>query len=261
MAAAFFNRLADPSRAAAASAGTEPAAQVHPEVVTAMREVGIDLSEAKPQRLTPDLAAGAAWLITMGCAEACPIVPGVKREDWPLRDPKGQGPEAVRAIRDEVRARVEALVDREGYSSVTIETADRDALPAILAFLAANRLPEAGLAEHATDLLVARRSGAIVGTAALEVYGCEALLRSVAVDAGVRGSGLGQRLTRTALDRARQRGVARVFLLTETAAEFFPKFGFAGIDRGNVPDVIRGTAEFSSACPASARVMVVALRA
>jgi arsenate reductase len=96
------------------SAGTQPAARAHPEVVDAMREVGLDLSGAHPQRLTPGLAAGAAWLITMGCGDECPVVPGTRRDDWPLPDPKGQGLETVRAIRDDIRARVADFVARHG---------------------------------------------------------------------------------------------------------------------------------------------------
>jgi arsenate reductase len=115
MAAAFFNAAADPARAAALSAGTQPAERVHPEVLAAMREVGIDLSGAKPRKLTPELAKEAHLIVTMGCGESCPAVPGVPVEDWPLPDPKGQGPEAVRAIRDEVRARVAALIARRGW--------------------------------------------------------------------------------------------------------------------------------------------------
>ena len=111
MAAAFFNQLADPSLALAISAGTEPGERVHPEVAAAMVEVGIDLSGARPQRLTEELAAGATWLITMGCGDKCPVVPGVKRDDWPLQDPKGQPVERVREIREEVRGRVRAFVD------------------------------------------------------------------------------------------------------------------------------------------------------
>ena len=111
MAAAFFNQLADPSQALAISAGTEPGERVHPEVAAAMGEVGIDLSGARPQRLTEELAAGATWLITMGCGDKCPVVPGVKRDDWPLQDPKGQPVERVREIREEVRERVRAFVD------------------------------------------------------------------------------------------------------------------------------------------------------
>ena len=110
MAAAFFNALADSSKARAVSAGTNPGAQVHPEVVAAMREVGMDLHAAVPRLLTPELAQGASWLITMGCGDACPVVPGVSRGDWPLDDPKGQPLERVREIRDEIRRRVEAFL-------------------------------------------------------------------------------------------------------------------------------------------------------
>jgi arsenate reductase len=116
MAAAFFNTLADPSAARAISAGTEPGERVHPEVVSAMGEVNIDLSAAKPQRLTSELAEGAEMLITMGCGEACPVVPGVRRDDWPLPDPKGQPLEAVRGVRDAIRERVAELVRAEGWA-------------------------------------------------------------------------------------------------------------------------------------------------
>lgn len=115
MAAAFFNALADPRRARALSAGTEPAARVHPEVVEAMREVGIDLSTARPARLTAELAASVQLLVTMGCGEACPHVPGLPRQDWPLSDPKGQAVEQVRRIRDEIRGRVEKLLDEMSW--------------------------------------------------------------------------------------------------------------------------------------------------
>jgi len=113
MAAAFFNQLADPSLAHAVSAGTEPGARVHPEVLEVMREVGIDLSAAQPRKLTEELAADADLLITMGCGENCPYVPGLRRDDWPLRDPKGLPLEEVRIIRDEVKQRVENLLHAE----------------------------------------------------------------------------------------------------------------------------------------------------
>jgi arsenate reductase len=114
MAAAFFNAQADSSKAQAVSAGTNPGPQVHPEVVAAMREVGMDLHAAVPRLLTPELAKDATWLITMGCGDACPVVPGVSRGDWPLDDPKGQPLERVRQIRDDIRQRVEVfLVDHD----------------------------------------------------------------------------------------------------------------------------------------------------
>jgi arsenate reductase len=114
MACASFNALADPLKARAVSAGTRPGTQVHPEVVAAMREVGIDLRSAKPQLLTLELAKGADLLVTMGCGDECPVVPGLRRDDWPLEDPKGLPLERVRQIRDEIRARVTALVAAEG---------------------------------------------------------------------------------------------------------------------------------------------------
>ena len=109
MAAAFASRYPD---VRAVSAGTEPAERVHPEVVDVMREVGIDLTDAQPQKLTMDLAQQADLLITMGCGDKCPYVPGLKIEDWPLEDPKGKPIERVREIRDEIQRRVEALLQR-----------------------------------------------------------------------------------------------------------------------------------------------------
>ncbi|HET8938014.1 MAG TPA: arsenate reductase ArsC [Polyangiales bacterium] len=116
MAAAWFNQLADPSLAHAVSAGTEPGGRVHPEVLEAMREVGIDLAHEKPRYLDDDLARGAAMLVTMGCGEQCPVVPGARREDWPLEDPKGKPIERVREIRDEVRARVSQLLQSNHWA-------------------------------------------------------------------------------------------------------------------------------------------------
>jgi len=115
MAAAFFNVLAEPAVAQAISAGTEPAPRVHPEVVQVMHEVGIDLGAARPQRLTPELAAGAALLVTMGCGESCPLIPGLRRADWALPDPKGEPLERVREIRDQIHAHVGALLAAEGW--------------------------------------------------------------------------------------------------------------------------------------------------
>jgi protein-tyrosine-phosphatase len=113
MAAAFFNQLSDPSKAQAVSAGTEPGERVHPEVLTVMQEAGIDLSSGKPQKLTEEMAKDAQLLITMGCGDKCPYVPGLRRDDWPLPDPKGQPIQEVRMIRDDIRRRVQELLNRE----------------------------------------------------------------------------------------------------------------------------------------------------
>jgi arsenate reductase len=118
IAAALFNELADPRVARAISAGTEPASRVHPEVVTAMREIGIDLERAAPQPLTPELARQAQVLVTMGCGDRCPFVPGARVEDWPLEDPRGQSAQGVREIRDEVERRVRDLILRERAARV-----------------------------------------------------------------------------------------------------------------------------------------------
>jgi arsenate reductase (thioredoxin) len=116
MAAALFNQAADPAKAEALSAGTKPGTTVHPEVRDVMGEIGIDLSTARPRLLTGDLARDVDVLITMGCGEECPHVPGVERDDWALPDPKGRPIGEVRAIRDEIQARVAALVASRGWA-------------------------------------------------------------------------------------------------------------------------------------------------
>jgi len=120
MAAAFFNQMADPTRAKALSAGTTPAQRVHPEVADVMRELGADLTGAKPQLLTTELAAGARLLVTMGCGEECPYTPGVEVQDWPLEDAKGKPIARVREIRDEIQGRVGALIEARGWARAAI---------------------------------------------------------------------------------------------------------------------------------------------
>jgi arsenate reductase (thioredoxin) len=110
-----FNAFADPSRADAVSAGTHPGDHVHPIVIEAMREVGLDVSANRPQRLTAELARTGSLLVTMGCGDECPYVPGLRRDDWPLSDPKSRPLEEVRSIRDEIRSRVEALIASRGW--------------------------------------------------------------------------------------------------------------------------------------------------
>lgn len=116
MAAAWFNRLCDPTKAKAISAGTQPGERVHPEVVQAMREAGIDLAAVKPQLLTEELAKQATLLVTMGCGDACPFIPGLKKIDWDLRDPKNQSIIVVRQIRDDIRQRVSQLLAEQGWA-------------------------------------------------------------------------------------------------------------------------------------------------
>ena len=115
MAAAFFNELADPARARAISAGTQPAEAVHPVVIDVMKEAGIDISGQRPRRITPELAKEALLLVTMGCGDQCPVVLGLERADWPLPDPKDRPLAEVRAIRDDIRSRVLRLVTSRGW--------------------------------------------------------------------------------------------------------------------------------------------------
>jgi protein-tyrosine-phosphatase len=111
MALGWFRQLAD-DRAVAWSGGSEPAEQVNPSAVAAMAEVGIDISRARPQRWTDDMLDRTDVVVTMGCGDACPVVPGVRYEDWPLDDPAGRDVEVVRPIRDEIERRVRDLLAR-----------------------------------------------------------------------------------------------------------------------------------------------------
>lgn len=112
MCTAFFNALIDPTKAYAIAAGSEPATKVHPEVVEVMKELGIDISQSKPLKLTIEVAQDADLLVTLGCGERCPYIPGLKIEDWPLADPKGKDLRSVRLIRDEIKVHVQKLVLR-----------------------------------------------------------------------------------------------------------------------------------------------------
>lgn len=143
--------------------------------------------------------------------------------------------------------------------TITIGAARSSDLPAVLALLERSGLPKEGLVDHRDTTVVARDGDEVVGSAALEIYGAAALLRSVAVTSTLRGEGLGQRLTRAALDEAHHRGVTTVYLLTETAADFFTRFGFHPIDRASVDPLVQQSVEFTSACPASAQVLVTSL--
>lgn len=112
MSRAFFEQLAAAAGGGhqARSAGTTPGDRIHPEVATAMREVGIDLSSRTPQQLTDELTAWADIVVTMGCGDQCPYIPGKRYIDWNLPDPKGMPLAAVRRVRDEIRRRVEDLM-------------------------------------------------------------------------------------------------------------------------------------------------------
>lgn len=120
MVTAFLSQLAERERAEAVSAGTAPGLHVHSEIIAAMQEIGIDLSNAKPQKLTEELARDAQLSVTMGCCDKCPYVPGLRRDDCPLRDPKGRPIDEVRGIRDEIRDKVQLLLTKPGLGLFAI---------------------------------------------------------------------------------------------------------------------------------------------
>ena len=125
----------------------------------------------------------------------------------------------------------------------------------VLALMARAHLPTDGLAAHLDAAFVARDGDRIVGSAAIEIYEDGGLLRSVAVDAECRGAGLGGRLTAAAIEHAQRRALPALYLLTTTAEDFFPRFGFERITRDEVPASVQMSIEFRGACPASAIVM------
>lgn len=143
--------------------------------------------------------------------------------------------------------------------SVEIRPAAPEDMKSLLELLEKNNLPLDGLIDHLATTLVAGEGQAIVGGIALELYGGEALLRSAVVDEAYRGIGLGQHLTQAALDLAGKLGVKEMYLLTETAGKFFPRFGFKPVNRSEVPDSVQESVEFRSACPVSALVMRLSL--
>ncbi len=149
--------------------------------------------------------------------------------------------------------------ERTTDNAVDIRLAQARELPAVLDLLKQSRLPDVGLAQHTGSLLVAVDGDRVVGCAALELYRRAALLRSVAVAEAHRGRCLGQRLTRAALEMGQARGVRSVYLLTETAAEFFQRLGFRPVARDQAEADVGASAEFQGACPASATCMVLAL--
>jgi len=147
--------------------------------------------------------------------------------------------------------------DTEPYEIVPADPAHWEAIAGLVT---ASGLPLDGLEPHLGSAIVAREPGGIVGCAALELYGHDALLRSVAVAPQRRGAGVGLALTAAAIELARRRGVTAVWLLTETASDFFPRFGFERSTRHAVPAAVRQSVEFTTLCPESATVMMLPLR-
>jgi N-acetylglutamate synthase-like GNAT family acetyltransferase len=229
-----------------------------------MREVGVDLSGIRPQKLTTVLAKESALLVTMGCGESCPVVPGLERDDWPLEDPKGRAPERVRELRDEIRKRVWKLLTERGWAvpvGQDLRDSRPDDDPQLRAFLKASGLPVDDVEIGRQEYLLACEGERIVGSVGLEVAFEDALVRSLAVAPDRRGLGLGKRLLEVAIQRARIRSIRTLYALTMTAEAFAAAQGFVRISRAEVPAAIASLPQFGALCPVTAVCMRLAVQA
>lgn len=276
MAAAYLQHLAG-DRIEVRSAGSAPADQVNPAAVAAMLEDGIDMSAQTPKILTDEAVQDSDVVITMGCGDTCKFYPGKRYEDWVLDDPAGQGVDAVRPIRDEIRTRVRELIaslipatDGDApdgaldgaLDGVELRAATPDDRPAVDGLLADNGLPLDGL-DAAARVLVATNGDDLVGVAALERHGdgpdTAYLLRSVAVRPELRDRGLGVRLVTAALAVV-DADHAPVALLTDTAPDFFARFGFDVVDRSALPASLGASVELQGVCAESTPAMLRSAR-
>lgn len=260
------------ARVAVASAGSKPS-RVNPYAIEVMREIGVELAAHRSKGVDAIDPATVDTVITLCAAEVCPVWLGhARRLHWPLPDPASDDPALdsdalrarFRAARDELLRRLVGLAATAPPAGVTLTSAREDDRAAIRALLAACDLPVdgvdgvdgAGDAALATTHVVARRDDRLVGVAALERHGDDALLRSVAVVPDERGTGLGVALTAERLVTARAAGVRAVYLLTTTAADFYRRFGFAPCARTDLPAAIAATPEVATIYPKIGRAHV-----
>jgi protein-tyrosine-phosphatase/N-acetylglutamate synthase-like GNAT family acetyltransferase len=245
-------------RAAVESAGSRPG-RVHPLAIAAMQEVGVDLSGQRSKAVGDLDATGVDLVVTLCAEEVCPVgLRGARRLHWPIPDPAGPGEtlEGFRAARRDLLTRLVELAAAMPPPGVAIRPAVEADRTEADVLLAASGLPRS---DRVGSYVVARRDGALVGVAGLEVHGDAAILRSVAVAPGERGSGLGVALSAERLVAARAAGVAVVYLLTTTAPEFYLRFGFRRFPRDGVPASVAASTEFASVCPVSAVCMAAEL--
>ena len=186
------------------------------------------------------------------------MVPGLERIDWELHDPEGEIIDRVRALREVLRQRVQALIDERGWgaqSSFRVRPAHQEDFSAVAKLLENADLPLAGVREHWDRFLVAEASGRVMGAVGVEIYGSCALLRSLVVDERFRNRGIGKALVANLRPLIRAAGVGGLFLLTTTAADYFTHLGFERIPREQLPESLSASEELRGACPASAVAM------
>ncbi len=255
MAEALARRLFGP-RHAVASAGRQPG-PIPPPTIAAMAEVGVDLAGYRSKGIAEVATGEATRLIAVDGADAATAgLEVVERQVWPIPDPAdGDGDDLprYRAARDAILAHLVELVAADIPPGVTVAPAGDADRAAVTALLAATDLTTEGVDEQfPAGYVVATRDGALVGAAGLESYGDAGVLRSVALAPRERGLGLGVALTANRVVAARRRGLAAIYLLTTTAADFYDRFGFAPWPRAAVPPAVASCREFATACPASA---------
>lgn len=248
------------------SAGTE-ARGVHPLAAAVLREVGVDPSRQSSKTIESlgDRPFSVVVTVCDAAREACPYFPAQDRTlHRSFRDPSAvEGTEAERldAFR-EVRDEITAWLDAEFGEGVAVVQARLPHRDAVLRLLADAGLPTEDLGPDALDAFpVALDGDDVVGTVAVEAYGEDGLLRSLAVTPGRRGRRLGKRLVGVAEADARRRGLRSLALLTTTAAPFFESLGYAPAERAAVPEAIRQSSEFAGICPSSAACLTKRLGA
>lgn len=251
------------------SAGSQPT-RVNPNAIAAMREVGIDITGQHSKSVDAIDPASVDAAITLCAEEVCPVWPGkLARMHWPLPDPASSDPGLAadamlarfRAVRDELRFRLWAFASANLPDGVSLGAPTGTELGAIHALIRASALPTEVVPDRFPEAyVVARRGGAVVGVAALEMHERSGLLRSVAVAHGERGRGTGLALVADRLAMAWANGLASVYLLTTTAAPLFRRFGFADADRAGAPAALVASPEFAALCPSSAACMRLDLR-
>lgn len=249
-----------------ASAGSHPTGRVHPLAIQVMGEIGVDISSHTSKSMNEFLGQQFDYVITVcdNAAEACPLFPGkATRLHHGFTDPGlvslDQQLDTFRRVRDELSAWLWDVLSIG--ETIFLEAASENDWPAIEALLVQNHLPPDGLRDHLGSTLIAKSGQKIVASIALELYDNAALLRSAAVHPALHRRGLGYRLTLAVLDLAKQRGVTEIYLLTETAADFFPRFGFQPVERTVIPQTVKQSVEFTTACPDSALAMGLMLNA
>ncbi len=259
-------RALAPAGVTVSSAGSSPGT-LNPLAVKALAEIGIDISGHASKGLD-QVPAGVDAVITLCAEEVCPAWLGkATRLHWGLPDPAHAGAtdaerlQAFRDVRDELRRRLAVVFPQPDAPRVRFDPALPGDVDAVRALLDRLHLPSRDVGAPNQRFLVARSGEALVGCVALEVYGTDALVRSLAVVPRLQGSGLGKALYGLALDEARRTGLRALYLLTTTADRFFARAGFQRIDRAEVPPALAASPEFRSLCPASAVCMRLGLGA